>query len=73
MPDPNTDVMMDINKGIQDLLAAKNITDDAQLKEIISHCCFQLCNCCLKVVISIEEQLNDDVKKVVDTDKYNVE
>lgn len=73
MPDQKPDVLLDINKGIRDLLAAKNIKDHAQLGEIISRCCFQLCNCCLKIVISIEEQLQNDVKKVVDPDKFEVE
>jgi hypothetical protein len=64
---------MDINKGIKDLLAAKNIKDSAQLAEIARLCCLQLCHCCLKVVISIEERLGNDVKKVVDPDKFDVE
>lgn len=73
MPDQKPDVMLDINKGIKDLLAAKNITDPAQLADITRFCCLQLCNCCLRIVIDVEQQLEDDVKKVVDTDKYKVE
>ena len=72
MPDPKPDVMMDINKGIRDLLAAKNIKDTAQLKEIMRLCCLQLCHCCLQISIRIEESLDDAVKKVVDAHKFEV-
>ena len=72
MPDPKPDVIIDINKGIKDLLAAKNIKDEAQLREIMRLCCLQLCHCCLQISISIKEAVEDDVKKVVDPDKFEV-
>jgi len=72
MPDPKPDVIIDINKGIKDLLAAKNITDSAELAEIARLCCLQLCHCCLQISISVKEAVEDDVKKVVDPDKFEV-
>jgi hypothetical protein len=72
MPDQKPDVMLDINKGIKDLLAAKNIKDSAQLAEIARLCCLQLCHCCLQIRINIDESLDDAVKKVVDPDKFEV-
>jgi hypothetical protein len=72
MPDQKPDVMLDINKGIKDLLAAKKITDSSQLADIARFCCLQICHCCLQIRIDIDESLDDAVKKVVDRDKFEV-
>lgn len=70
MPFPKPDLMLDINKGIRELLAAKNIKTEEQLTHVVADCCLQACNCCIQ--ISRQAHLDDDMMKLVHGAKVGV-
>lgn len=67
--------IMDINRGLQELLDAKGVKSPEVLKNIVAECCLQACNCCLQVSRERPEDniaISKEIKQLIEKSAVHI-